>query len=94
MDRKYMVRVCVIYIYIILSEVGGSETNREIVSFRFVRACVCARGLVVEWNFGSVYGLCPLPFPFCRERFSLFPCGVRVSPSETKWDQARPSETM
>jgi len=98
MDRKYMVRVCVIYIYIYIlyyRRLGGVRPTGK--SFRFVsfvRACVCARGLVVEWNFGSIYGLCPLPFPFCRERFSLFPCGVRVSPSETKWDQARPSETM
>jgi hypothetical protein len=63
MDRKYMVRVCVIYIYIILSEVGGSETNREIVSFRFVRSCVrvCARsGCRVEFRLN----LRSLPSPF------------------------------
>ena len=45
------------HVMLLASEVGGSETNREIVSFRFVRSCVRARGLVVEWNLGSIPGL-------------------------------------
>ena len=43
----------------------GGESNREIVSFRFVRSCVRARGLVVEWYFASNPGrpLSRFPFP-------------------------------
>ena len=39
-----------IYIYIYISEVGGSETNREI-DFGF-GSCVRARALDVRWEFG------------------------------------------
>ena len=38
--------------------------NREIVSFRFVRSCVRARGLDVEWKFDQNVVLHVFPFPF------------------------------
>ncbi len=45
-----------------LSEVGGSETNREIVS---VRSHARTRGLVVRSEFGKKkLGLVAFPFPF------------------------------
>ena len=45
-----------------VSEVGGSETNREI-DFGF-GSCVRARALVVRWEFGQIV-TCPLSlFPF------------------------------
>ena len=50
------------YMYINISEVGGSETNREI-DFGF-GSCVRARALVVRWEFGQIL-TCPLSlFPF------------------------------
>ena len=61
-----------IYIYIYISEVGGSETNREI-DFGF-GSCVRARALDVRWEFGisssvifpfSLFAhLVPAAFPF------------------------------
>ena len=63
--------------YFLKSEVGESETNREIVSFRFVRACerACVRacagsGCLVEIGLKSRRGSFPFPllplggFPF------------------------------
>ena len=37
-----------VYVYICVGGLGG-ESNREIVSFRFVRTCVRARGLAAYW---------------------------------------------
>ena len=58
-----------------VSEVGGSETNREI-DFGF-GSCVRARALVVRWEFGQIL-TCPLslfPFPpvFSQRPLSIFP---------------------
>ena len=74
----------IIYIYILVSEVGGVSPTRK--SFRFIRACVRARGLVVRWkrranerNPLSLFLLLPprFPlFPFRRTMLSLFPCGI------------------
>ena len=55
------------------SEVGGSETNREI-DFGF-GSCVRARALVVRWDLGQIL-IAPLSlFPFLPAAFpfSLFP---------------------
>ena len=49
-----------------LSEVGGGDTNREIVSFRL---CVRTRGLVVEWNFASNVRAHLSLFPFLTGAF-------------------------
>ena len=46
-----------------ISEVGGSETNREIVSFRVVRACARS-GCLVRSGVNSKSGVFP---------FSIFP---------------------
>ena len=56
-----------------ISEVRGRSLNREIVSFRFVRSCVRARGLVVEWKSGSNPVRVRSLFPFALRGFSLFP---------------------
>ena len=57
------------FLFIIyVSEVGGSETNREIVS---VRAHARTRGLVVRSELGKKKLGVPLfPFPFGRRRVS------------------------
>ena len=78
-DKFCPCRLPIYYIYIYINtHIGGwgDETNREIVSFRFVRSCVRARGLVVEWNFGSIQGLCPFPFPFSDHEPFPFPFGA------------------
>ena len=50
------------------SEVGGSETNREIVS---VRSHARTRGLVLRSELGKKrLGWTPFPFPFWRRRVS------------------------
>ena len=57
-------------------EGSGGESNREIVSFRVVRACVRARGAVCKVGFGKKrYPFFrPLSlFPFGLAAFSLFP---------------------
>ncbi len=54
----------------------GAARNREIVWFGFVRSCVRARGLVVEWNFGSIPGLWGFPFPFSDHEPFPFPFGA------------------
>ena len=58
-----------------LSEVGG-ESNREVVSFRFV-SFVCAgrrtRGLVAKWSSSPIKGTHFFLFPFCHGELSLFP---------------------
>ena len=51
-----------IYIYIYIYRRLGGESNREIVSFRVVRASVRARGAVSEVSFGSKND--PGTFPF------------------------------
>ena len=52
----------------------GGETNREIVSFRVVRACVRARGAVCKVGFGKKrYPRALSLFPFGLAAFSLFP---------------------
>ena len=68
--------------------------NREIVSFRFVRSCVRARGLDVEWNSSSnpIPGAFPFPFwprrvfpfPFYHEGLSLFPGMIVKEQSENQ----------
>ena len=67
-----------IYIYICISKVGGSETNREI-DFGF-GSCVRARALVVRWEFGQILTrplslfpfppAVPFPFPFSPSGFA------------------------
>ena len=52
------------YIYIYISEVVGSETNREI-DFGF-GSCVRARALDVRWEFG-VSSSAPFPFSLVRD---------------------------
>ena len=56
-----------------ISEGRGRSLNREIVSFRFVRSCVRARGLAVRWKSGSNRGrpLSLFPFPSGSVPFSL-----------------------
>ena len=61
-----------------LSEVGGSETNREI-DFGF-GSCVRARALAVRWEFGQILmrplslfpfpPAVPFPFPFSPSGFA------------------------
>ena len=63
------------------SEVGGSEPNREIVSFR---SCVRMRGLVVRSELGKMIAG-PLPFAFSFLSQDGSSCEfyvVLVSPSE------------
>ncbi len=51
---------------------GGRSLNREIVSFRFVRSCMRARGLAVRWKSGS-NRVRPLSlFPFLPPGFPFF----------------------
>jgi len=42
-------------------------------SFRFVRSCVRARGLVVRWKSEQIVGSHPSLFPIRGGRFSLLP---------------------
>ena len=52
----------------------GGESNREIVSFRVVRACVRARGAVCKVGFGKKSHPDALSlFPFGLAAFSLSP---------------------
>ena len=51
-----------------MSEVGG-ESNREIVSFRVVRASVRARGAVSKVSFGSKSGSATFPFSLWVTQF-------------------------
>ena len=54
----------------------GGESNREIVSFRVVRACVRARGAVCKVGFGKKTDPFrrPFPFPFWSRSLFPFPC--------------------
>ena len=52
----------------------GGESNREIVSFRFVRSCVRARGVDVRWMQSGNRPVAAFRFPFSHNGFSLFPC--------------------
>ena len=52
-------------------EGSGGESNREIVSFRVVRACVRARGAVCKVGFGKKIFPRPFPFPFWSRSLSL-----------------------
>ena len=61
----------------------GGESNGEIVSFLFVRACVRACGLVAEWNSNpkdrapfslSLWPWRAFPFPFCQRAFPFPLC--------------------
>ena len=62
------------------SEVGGSEPEREIVSFS---SCVCMHGLVVKSELGKKDPVPPLHlFPSDQEGSSADFCVVLVSPSE------------
>ena len=68
------------YVDIYISEVGGSEPNREIVSFR---SCMRARGLVVMSELGKMVSPCPFSFSLLDQECSSSEfCGVLVSPSE------------
>ena len=51
----------------------GGESNREIVSFRVVRACVRAV-LYVRSDPAKKESLRPFPFPFWYRRLFPFPC--------------------
>ena len=66
---------------IVLYTVGGwgGESNREIVSFRVVRACVRARGADSEVGFGRKERYRFSLFPFGIAAFSLFPVEESVS---------------
>ena len=55
---------------------GGEASTRK--SFRFVRSCVRARGLVVEWKSGSNVVAGVFPFPFWP--WEVFPFPLRVPP--------------
>ena len=69
---QYMHPITIHASYYNVSEVGGSETNREI-DFGF-GSCVRARALVVRWEFGQIV-IAPLSlFPFLPAAFpfSLF----------------------
>ena len=63
----YMYMYMCMYMYLYMSmymyrRLGG-ESNREIVSFRVVRACVRARGAVCKVGFGQKrYFRAPFPF--------------------------------
>ena len=63
-------------VYSILYTVGGwgAEPNREIVSFRVVRA----RGAYVRSDPGEKVSVGAFPFPFSGGRFSLFPLPSKV----------------
>ena len=61
--------------YTMISEVGG-ETNREIVSFRVVRA----RGVVCEVGMHPKRRAPDFPFSLLRREFFPFPLGVPPSP--------------
>jgi len=58
-----------IYLYIYIGG-WGEESNQEIVSFRFVRACARS-GCLMEFEFKKVSTL--FPFPLCPSECSLFP---------------------
>ena len=67
-------------IWTYVSEVGGSETNREIVS---VRSHACTRGLVLRSELGKKRLAVPFPFSLLdQEGNSSEFCGVLVGPSE------------
>ena len=57
-------------------EIGGwgGESNREIVSFRVVRACVRARGADSEVGFGRKSQANPFPFSLLPCWLFPFPC--------------------
>ena len=64
-----------------ISEVGGSETNREIVSFR---SCVRAE---LYTRSERISKMITIPFPFsllAARDFFPFPLGDQVNPSESK----------
>ena len=66
--------------FLAMQKIGGwgGESNREIVSFRVVRACVRARGAVCKVGFGKkthpFRSVALSLFPFGIAAFSLFPC--------------------
>ncbi len=62
-----------IYIYIYISEVGGVSPTEKLFRVVLWRACVRARGLVVEWNFASNVTAQISLFLFGLRRLSLFP---------------------
>ena len=83
MRRVFALMCMMMMIYICVSEVGGSETNRAIVS---VRSHARTRGLVVRSELGKKkLGLVAFPFPFGRRRVILWSFGgVLVNSSEFK----------
>ena len=58
----------------------GGESNREIVSFRVVRAFLRARGLVALWNSMPKLRAYLFPFPLWGAELSLFPFGAPSFP--------------
>ena len=86
-----------IFNMIMLNRRLGGESNREIVSFRFVRSCVRARGVDVRWMQNEKRNVAAFPFPFSPCGIPLFPCVSLFSlcsSSWVKWDQQQTIATM
>ena len=66
-----------------MSEVGGGESNREIVSCRAVRACVRAVWMPSE-NRMKFYAR-PFPFSLLPQAMFPFPLWDLVSPGGSRW---------
>ena len=79
------------YVCMYMLEVGGVRPTGKSISVS-VRACVRAVRMPSEIRVRNRVAA-SFPFPFYLEGLSLFPCGITVSPGETKRDQVRPSET-
>ena len=65
----FFIYIC-IYIYIYISEVWGSEHNREMVSFCVVLARAVSWPSRIQ---GPSFGLLAFPFPFCLAGLFLLP---------------------
>ena len=62
----------IIFLQIVHRRLGWGESNRELVPFRFARACLRARGLVAPWNSIAEVAITLFSFSFWVDELSLF----------------------